>query len=159
MENYIIQPCHNRPAMMCKSWKYIEYEAQSLREFVRSGTFQGKYSSAYSIAHAQVSEAPLNFFVVNEDFDDGKLLKIFGSWCIINPKIIKFSDVIEHPEACMSFPWRKEKLVKRADKIVVKYSVPFLGFFRTIKKELKGLPAWMVQHELDHAAGKNIYGK
>ena len=158
MENQIIHPAHNKPATVCLSWKYIEHEARSLRAFIKASKFEGRYLKAYAISHAQVSHAPLHFFVVSEYYQRGVMVKWFGSWCIINVKILKSDDEIYWDEACMSFPYRKPRRTTRWNKITVEYYVPFLWTWRKIRRKLKGLPAFTVQHELDHALGKNIYG-
>ena len=158
MEKEIIRPAHNKPAMICKSWKYIKHEAESLREFIKHGEFEGQYKQAYAISHAQVSHAPLHFFVINEEMDDGKLKKWFGSWVVINAKILSQEDPINWLEACMSFPHRDPKRTVRWSKIKVEYYIPFLWTWRKVRRSFKEIPAFIVQHEIEHAAGKNIYG-
>lgn len=159
MENAIIKPAHNKPAMMCKSWQFIKCEAEQLRELMKRGEFEGKYKSAYAISHAQVSHAPLHFFVINEELEEGKLMKYFGHWCVFNFKILETDDPVYWPEACMSFPHRDPKNTDRWNKIKVEYRIPFLRWSRKITRRFRGLPAFLVQHELEHALGKNLYGK
>src|SRR3990167_4136281 len=113
----IIQPATNIPAKDCLSWAKTKKEAYALRDFIKNGKFTGDYESAYAIAHAQVHDsadgaAPLNFFVVNEDKKYG-FIKAFGSWCIMNPKIIQFADPVYIQDACMTFPHRKPKNTDR----------------------------------------------
>jgi peptide deformylase len=84
-----------------------------------------------------------------------------------DPKIdvgIKFTrqvinNIIEVKEGCMSFPDKKDKLVKRYYRIKVKYQIVILGglFLKTKKEILEGLKAHVFQHEYDHAQGKNIF--
>jgi peptide deformylase len=59
----------------------------------------------------------------------------------------------------MSFPDKKDKLVKRYYRIKVKYQIVILGglFLKTKKEILEGLKAHVFQHEYDHAQGKNIF--
>lgn len=159
MENHIIRPVHNKPAKICKSWKDIRSEAESLRKYIKEGKFEGNYQSAYAISHAQVSWFPLQFFVVNEELERGKLRKLFGSWCVINIKILEMDDPVYWPEACMSFPHREPKSTDRFNKIKVVYYIPFLWTWRKVRRSFKGLPAFLCAHELEHAQGKNIYGK
>ena len=158
MENSIILPAHHKPALPCPSWKFIADEARELRAFMQRGEFIGYYQSAFAISHAQVSHAPLHFFVVNEQYDKGSLVRQFGSWCIMNLKITQFGDPISWQEACMSFPYRKPRRVDRMSHITTEYYIPFLGTWRKMEKEFKNLPAFISQHENEHAAGKNIYG-
>lgn len=155
----IIRPAHNIVATKVKSWRSIKKEALELREFMKDidKKVEGHYKSAYAISHAQVSSNPKDFFVIDESHEE--LLKLFGSWCIINLKVVKSSEEIHWDEACMSFPFRKPKNTYRMNKVTVKYRVPFLWFTRPVKRKFDGLPAFICQHESDHANGKNIYGK
>ena len=118
----------------------------------------GRYQKAFAISHAQVSHAPLHFFVINEDYHKGELKRWFGSWCVINPKVIKTDDPVYWEEACMSFPHRKPIRIDTFNKITVEYYIPFLWTWRKIRRKLKGLPAFIIFHELKHSEGKNIYG-
>ncbi len=146
-----------------KSVKEIKSEMEDLRELVRHGKFEGHYARAYAISHAQVSTTPKHFFVINEDIEteiDGKkytLKQLFGHWCIINAEILNRSMPIEWEDACMSFPWRKPKRIERYAMVKAAYWIPFLGTWRKKEKMFKGLPALILQHELEHALGKNIY--
>ena len=152
-----IIPYHNLIASKVKSWRQIRKEAQELREYINRGNFEGHYSKAYAISHAQVSNNPLTYFVVNEEYKD--LIDLFGSWCVINLKIIKRKEEVYWKEACLSFPFREPKNTDRFNKVTVKYSIPFFGFTRLIKRDFVGLPAFIVQHEFDHARGVNLYGR
>lgn len=155
----IIRPCHNIPAEQVKNWKEIKKEALELRKFIKKPEVEGYYKAAYAISHAQVSNKPKNFFVLSEVTADRKLIKMFGSWCIINLKIVQFGDPVYWKEACMSFPFRIERRVDRMNKITVKYRVPFFFWSRPVVRKFEGLPAFICQHETEHGAGKNIYGK
>lgn len=154
----IIQPAHNKPASQVKNWKQIETDAIELRKLIRKGGFRGHYDDGFAISHAQVSNEPMNFFIVNEEIEKGKLRKVFGHWCIINLEIIKFGNPVSIEEACMSFPFRKPKRVNRMAKIKAKYKVPFwFGTMRSKTKTLTDLPAFICQHELEFSVGKSIY--
>jgi len=164
MEQHIIRPAHNKPAAVCKSWRHICHEAERLRAYIKDGKFEGNYKNAFAISHAQVSHAPLHFFVINEQIEikgleKGQLKKWFGSWCVINAKIIETEDLVYFPDACMSFPYRKPKNTDRWNKITVEYFIPFLWGWRKVARKFKGLPSFIVQHENEHSLGKNIYGK
>lgn len=154
----IIRPAHNLVAQKVKSWKQIKEVALELRKFTNNPIgVEGYYKTAYAISHAQVSNEPLNFFTINEEHKD--LIKLFGSWCIINLRIIKQEQAVYWKEACMSFPFREAKNTDRFNKVTVKYRVPFLWFTRPVKRHFIGLPAFICQHELEHSLGKNIYGR
>lgn len=156
----IIQPAHNKPAAIVKTWGEIKEEAETLREFVNEGKFEGHYEKAYAISHAQVSNDPKHFFVLHKDHE-----KLFGTWCVINQGLAPKGknpacrEPVYFKEACMSFPFRKPQSTERFNKIRIKYKVPFLiTSWRTKVADLEGLPAFIAQHEAMHAAGKNIYG-
>lgn len=155
----IIQPAHKIHANKVKNWRQIKKEALVLRDFIQNGKFKGDYSQAYAISHAQVSDKPMWYFVLNESIEDGWLKKQFGSWCIVNAEIIKFGDPCSFEEACMSFPFRKPKRINRFNDIIVKYKVPYMGILWSKKKQFKELPAFIIQHEQSHNVGENIYGK
>jgi len=167
----IIRPAHGKPAIVVPSWKFMAHEAHKLRAFIKAGKFEGHYKKAFALAHAEVSVAPLNFFVVNEDpfevpAEKNKeelrrmyFAKEFGSWCIINPRIIQFGDPVYWKEACMGFPFRTAKNTDRMNKITAEYYIPTFWGWRKVKKELKGLPAFLMQHCVEHCVGQNIYFK
>lgn len=73
----------------------------------------------------------------------------------------KVSNIIEAPDACMSYPNRTKKNTKRYHTIVVKYQVmrEFLGFrwLKTVVEEVESLKAHIFQHEIDHAYGIDMY--
>ena len=154
----IIQPAHNHKADKVKNWKEIKEEAFQLRDFIQNGTFNGHYDKAYAISHAQVSNDPKRFFVINEKIMEGALLKEFGSWCIINAEILQFGAPISIHEACMSFPFRNPKKVDRFANIKGRYQVTFwFGTLRRKTKRLRDVSALIVQHENQHSSGSSIY--
>ena len=154
----ILIPAHNIVATKVKSWRDIKDEALELRKFTNDPTdVEGSYKTAYAISHAQVCDQPKDFFTINEKHKE--IIKQFGSWCIINPRIIKKEEEVYWKEACMSFPYNKPKNVDRWNRITVRYWVPFLGFTRPVKRRFVGLPAFIIQHEMEHARGTNIYGR
>lgn len=135
--------------------------------------YTGMYKQAYSLAHCEISETPLAFFVVNQILIKNKTFK---HQVFINPKIVKIEKktVIKHgpeerdqvldnsmevKEACMMFPHRKPKKLTRPYEIKVEYQTPV--FFGLIMKRVKvtfdGLQAQIFQHNLEHIEGKNIF--
>lgn len=154
----ILRPAHNKVATKVSSWLSIKDEALELRDFTNDPVdVEGHWKTAYAISHAQVSPEPFDFFCINEKHQD--IIKLFGSWCIINLRIVKTEEKVYWKEACMSFPYNKPKNVDRWEKITVKYRVPFLWFTRPVTRKFVGLPAFIAQHEAEHSAGKNIYGR
>jgi len=149
------------------SYKEIRVEAREMRRFIVLGKFKGFYNKAFSIAHCQVSETPMSFFVLAPECVKEKM---FVDDVIINPIIIEakenkeiagreIKNSIEYQEPCMSFPYRRPKRVIRYDVIKIKYQIPgFFGFgLKTIEAELKGIASEIFQHCYDLTRGKNIY--
>lgn len=68
---------------------------------------------------------------------------------------------IQIAEACMSFPYKKQKLVDRYYKIKVKYQVARqlfgISFLITKTEWCEGLKAHIFQHECQHLKGENMY--
>ena len=161
----IILPYHNNISEKVKSWRQIKEVAEELRAYIRAGKFEGYYDNAYAIAHMQVEEKdPKTFFVLNEDMSDseagkGFLKDIFGHWCVINPSIIKFSEPCSFKEGCMSFPLLKPRNKNRMYEITVIYYIPKWGILWRKKKKLEGIYAFIMQHELEHLSGTNMYGR
>ena len=165
----IIRPYHHNPATKVENWEEIKDQALELREFIKNTKFEGYYERAYALSHAYVSKKPKDFFVVNDniphEMEDGKkgrsdfLVKGFGHWCIINPKIIKKDVPVPFPDGCFFFPYRKPKKLERFYYIVVEYFIPFwFGKLRKKVAKLEGIPAFIVQHEIEHSLGKDAYG-
>ena len=105
----------------------------------------GIKAGAYAIAHCQVTDNdPLKFFVTNEG-------EIF-----INPYIINHTNVtVDSKEGCMSFPLMPDIIVQRYHKITVNYlDANFIPQVETFS----GKMAKVLQHEIDHFEGVNIYG-
>ena len=148
-------------------YKEIKKEANEMRRFIVLGQFKGFYNKAYAIAHCQVSETPMSFFVVAPECIKEKM---FVDDIIVNPEIIKsetYKEIagrkvvngIEYQEPCMSFPFRRPKRITRYDVIKVRYQIPgFFGFgLKTVEAELKGIASEIFQHCYDLTKGKNIY--
>ncbi len=160
----IIRPYHHVPATKVENWEEIKDQALELREFVQTAK-AGYYERAYALSHAYVSKEPKDFFVVNENIPNKEgrsdfLKKIFGHWCIVNPKIIKEDVPAPFEDGCFFFPYRKPKKIERFFYIITEYYVP--GWFGKLKRKvvkLEGIPAFIMQHEIEHSLGKNAYGK
>lgn len=71
----------------------------------------------------------------------------------INPVVIKsYGGRVLNKEGCLSFPGAEAKML-RSRHIIVE------GFdrdWKPVKRKLKGLAAYCVQHEIDHLNGKTI---
>ena len=160
-----IIPVHYKISKPVTNWKEISKEVEEVRRFIVRGKFKGFYDKAFAIAHCQVSDTPYAFFVVAPEVVKEKMLK---DEVIINPEIIdcpvykKVSGIdmlnaIDYNEACMSFPFRKEKRIRRYDYIKVKYQIPTMFGIKDVEQELYGIASQIFQHEYDHLQGKNIY--
>lgn len=73
----------------------------------------------------------------------------------------KVSNLLEAPDACMSYPNRSKKNTKRYHTIVVRYHIlrSFLGFkwLKTVVEEVESFKAHIFQHEIDHSFGIDMY--
>lgn len=71
------------------------------------------------------------------------------------------TNMIEVPDACMSYPSRTKKNTKRYHTITVRYQImrSLFGFkwLKTITEEVEALKAHIFQHEIDHAYGIDMY--
>lgn len=138
-----------------KSWWQIRRAARELMELCNAGGFPGRWPTAASLSHAQVSERPLSFFVVNDRLAE----KFGGHHVIINARVVSGSNPVHSKEACMSFPHEKERKVSRYHEVTISFMVPrWHGGLRVERLDLEGFPAFMAQHEIDHADGVDIYG-
>lgn len=153
----IILP-HRHQSRKVENWSDISSDVKEMVGMVNRSDFKGLWPSALALSHAQVSKAPFCFFVVAKG-----IVEAFGSDTVINAKIIDGCNSVTSYEACLSFPFRPEKKVRRRDTIVVEYWIPNKGLKRLLgsmerrEKALHGLAAWIVQHEVDHSHGICIY--
>jgi len=73
----------------------------------------------------------------------------------------KVSNLLEAPDACMSYPSRTKKNTKRYHTVVVRYQIlrSFLGFkwLKTVTEEVESFKAHVFQHEIDHSFGIDMY--
>jgi len=154
----IILP-HKKLSQSVENYRDIKQDAQSLIAMIDAGNFTGMWKEALALSHAQVSTDPYAFFVVHKSLE-----KEFGSRIIMNAKIVFGADVVPFREACMSYPFRPEKKTRRLETITVECDIynPLYFLKRNMKHvtlELSGLPAFIVQHEIDHAQGICVYDK
>ncbi len=161
---------HYKISKPVSNYKEIKTDAEPMRRFVVMGNFKGFYNKAFAIAHCQVSETPMSFFVVApECIKEG----MFVDDVIINPEILeapKFKiinemdgkrseipNTITYQEPCMSFPFRKPKSVIRYDVIKVRYQIAGWFKLKIIEAQLTGIASEIFQHCYDLTLGKNIY--
>lgn len=146
----IINP-HNKISRPVVAYDLIMSECMELVSLVDE--MYSKNNQVVALHHAQVSDDPLNFFVLSapasELFENQRI--------IINPTIVSKSGSSVDREGCLSFPFRPARYVKRASEVLVTYEVPFVSGI--VQKTLNGLAAIIFQHETDHGKGINIYQK
>lgn len=150
----IIQP-HKKIATKVTCFKDIYLDAAEIKEMMKTKEFRGNWKAAFSLHHSQVSNNPFDFFVVDES-----LSLYFGGYQVIcNPRILEADDMSSCKEGCMSFPFRPEKNTKRYQWVHAQFQVfsKVLKRMKTVTMDLTGLPAVILQHEMDHARGVNIY--
>ena len=121
----IIEPIYI-PSKEVTSWLSIKDEAEELACFV-----DDIRNSVFAIHHMQVSEKPLNFFVLKPAVL-GQIVEELGSRYIINPVITRYVIIDKNgaphfqkmKEGCASFPFKSMKNVLRAPLIEVSYQIP-----------------------------------
>jgi len=88
--------------------------------------------------------------IVTIDYEDKESNKKVN-YVLFNPSIIKYSDeTVVMEEGCLSLPEQYAD-VERPKEIVVEY---INENNKTIKKEIDGYQARILQHEIDHLSGK-----
>jgi peptide deformylase len=136
-------------------YKEIEADAKSMLELLDYGIYiNGSRRGAVALAHAQVSRTPFNFFVIDKAYRS-----MFNSRrVIINPKIVEQNDLVPFQEGCLSFD-SKPTNTRRFRNLRVQWQYPdgsgVLNHART--DYFSDLAAMVLQHEIDHARGKNIH--
>ena len=103
-----------------------------------------------ALAHCQVDDTdPLCFFVTR------------GGKIIINPKIVRHSGyTVDSVEGCMTYPDNAPITKQRWRKIEVEYQTIHDGKLTEVmanNDDIKGLNAFIFQHEIDHFDGKYCY--
>jgi|GEM_PF-1835109 len=160
----LITPPLKTSAKTVEDPKEIIREALEIQSMIIDGTviYPGsKHNDCFAVAQPQVSTYPLRYFVINPRFKD--LEKIFGGVIVVNPKVLTKNKLskISSKEGCLSWPFRFLKSIKRYEEIEVSYVIiDNKGRIENIaQKSLKGLPAIIFQHELDHLNGRTIWDK
>lgn len=136
-----------------KDLERVLKDAQIMHEMCLVG--RGDYNSAYAVAHSQIDDKdPLRFYVTTE----GQI--------IVNPVIFNHTNYFtEKKEGCLSNPDEPMKIIKRFHKIQMRYQnitqrggdKKTLELSPILEINLNGTQAEIVQHELDHCNGSNIY--
>lgn len=125
-------------------------------------TLVNTFFEAQAIFNAEILEQPAK---IEREVPQRKIIHDKGKSFIEN--IVKekklISNLINVPEACMSFPQRKAKNTDRFHTIKVRYQYLHKGIMGTTAKTfegwVEGLKAHILQHECDHFQAKNIFYK
>lgn len=162
-----VVPIHYERSVPVTSWASIEDDALEMAQAIDNKLLKyenGYYHSGFCLAlhHSQVSNKPLNFFVVNGTNQLEEVIKHLGSRFIVNPVVEPVPPEMSFPmkEGCVSFPNKSHKKVNRGFACTVEYQIPDnkeKGGLKKIKKQVGSVVAQMFQHECDHADGRNIY--
>lgn len=126
-------------------------------------TAKNYYFQSPAIFNAKIVEAPekIEAKTPSRELVKDAKGKTTGSKIVVKEGMV--SNLIDVPEACMSFVHRKQKNHKRYYRIKVKYqevaSLFGVKYLRTRMEWVEGLKAHIFQHEIDHAQGKNMFYK
>jgi peptide deformylase len=148
-----------KKAAVVERFAQIKNTANRMLDLLDDGIVRDGYLvSAVALSHAQVDTLPFTFFVVERRFKH-----FFGDRrIIINAKITDQKDLVPFEEGCLSFLGRPHYQTKRFRTIEVEWQFPNgTGEIhrRPHKERYEGLAAMIIQHEIDHANGENIYDK
>lgn len=142
-----------------ESFSQIKKLSERLQEMLEKndfGIFQNNKTS-FALHHSQIDADAFNFFVIKRDLVKAKPNEIV---VIINPEIIDTYEgkKVISIEGCLSFPFRRDKEVKRYPHIKVRFQVPD-DKEELIEKELevRDFMAFIFQHEIEHGKGRHIY--
>lgn len=156
----LLKPEHlsKKPAKHVENFDQIRVDAYRMLESLDRGIIIGNERvGAIALSHAQVSQEPFNFFVI-----DSSVKQYFKYRIIINPKIVHQETIVPFEEGCMSFVNRPHFKTERFRYIDVEWqhaSESSQIHPRTKRERLEDFPAMIFQHEIDHSMGTNIYEK
>lgn len=142
---------HRKHSKSVTDMREIVKDVDRIHALLVGGTLSG-----YAIHHSQISDDPFNFFCLHPT-----VRHFFGgAHTIVNPKLVHGEDRRNHPERCLSYPYRDAKTVKRYYKITIECLVENdRGRLEPRVLDLVGLGAYIAQHEMDHAKAIYIYNK
>lgn len=156
-------PIHYTPSANVTD--YSEPVRQATEDFIawvwaENGNLPHDPRQGWAFSHCQVSETPLNLFVVDDWLVEKKF---FPGAAIFNSRITNThinpgkNEQISVHEGCMSFPFKGLKKVLRWPILEVEYDYVKDGKLEHAKEIVAGLKAQIYQHAIDHAMGENIY--
>lgn len=118
----------------------------------RTRNYTNFYFKAQTIFNAEILEAPEQIMA---DTAERVMNPDLTTKIITKEKMV--SNIINVPDACMSFPLKKGKNVDIHFRIKVRYQIRSWYGFKTITEWVEGLKAHVLQHEIMHSQGRNIY--
>jgi peptide deformylase len=143
------------PARKVESWVQVKDQAIRTIKFLREYNDLSRTGRRhFALHHAQISPNPLDLFVVPTDLDDLSKPMVV----VMNAKITGRDEPVMHTEACISFPFRGAKSVKRYRRIAVEFDEfnEKEGLVHRTEK-MEDLMAYIFQHEIEHSKGRHIY--
>lgn len=141
-----LQPLRFWPdTILSKRCENVSEFDKTLEQFVFDLAYTMVKRSGLGIAAPQVGKL-LNVIIVEEQLEYSNPL------VLINPKVVDIDESYMYTmrEGCLSVPGYYEDR-KRPQKVIVEYHTPH-GI--KLEKELQGLGAFVLQHEMDHLEGK-----
>ncbi len=142
----VLQPLRFWPdTILSKRCENVSKFDETLEQFVFDLAYTMVKRSGLGIAAPQVGKL-LNVIIVEEQLEHSNPL------ILINPKVVDTDESYMYTmrEGCLSVPGYYEDR-KRPQKVVVEYHTPRGS---KLEKELQGLGAFVLQHEMDHLEGK-----
>ena len=131
----------------CEPCNFLELEVLNNKRIIRDLHQTTAKTKAFGLAANQIGENKRILVFKHPDKN------FFGY--MVNPIIFcKIGSVKKMREGCMSFPGKKDIMVRRYKKIKIKYQL-VTGAVRTMDAD--GLFAQILQHEVDHLNGKTIF--
>lgn len=147
-----------KPSKIVENFTEIKADAYEMLDTLDKGIVRnGIRAGAVALSHCQISVQSFKFFVLDRRFKD-----LFGKRrIIVNAKIVDQKDMVPFREGCLSFPDRPEAQTRRFRHIEVEYQVPDASgeLGRPKRYKFSDFPAMILQHEIDHSEGLNIYEK
>lgn len=133
-----------------------------IKELVHDPIFLGQKSEIATAADLQTAQDLLDTLIFHKDGCVGMAANMIGVkkriicfnnegtyMTMFNPELIKFSEMYETSEGCLSLLGEPRK-VKRYKKIKVRYQNEE---FKVRMKTFEGWTAQIIQHEVDHCNG------
>ena len=126
-------------------------------------TAKNYYFQSPVIFNAKILETPekIEAKIPSRELVKNEKGEVTGNKIVVKDGMV--TNLIEVPEACMSFAHRKQKNTKRYYRIKVQYyeyaNILGIEYLKKRVEWVEGLKAHILQHEIEHAQGENMYYK